>query len=172
MAFEVRRVVVANDASGKSVTTSDEVMPAISVGAGTKISGCELWSTDKMPIDNSAEAAAEQKAGVVNRYHDFNYVANGQGTAFRITEFPPGHAKIAHRTETLDYDVILAGEIDLEIEDGETIHLKTGDSAIVRGATHAWLNRGSVPAVVAFIMTDASPVVINGKQLDTRYPIG
>ncbi|MEH2419545.1 MAG: cupin domain-containing protein [Nostoc sp.] len=171
MAFKVRRVVVANDSSGKAMATSDEVLPAMSVGTETKISGCELWSTDKMPVDNSAEAAVEQKAGVVQRYHDFNYVGNGQGAAFRITEFPPGHAKIPHRTETLDYDVVLAGEIDLELEGSETVHLKTGDSVIVRGATHAWINRGSVPAVLVFIMTDASPVVVNGKELDTRYPV-
>jgi hypothetical protein len=108
MAFEVRRAVVANDSSGKAVATSDKMLSAISDGTGTKISACELWSTDKMPIDNSAEVAAQQKAGVVNRYHDLNYVGNDQGTAFRITEFPPGHAKISHRTETLDYDVVLA----------------------------------------------------------------
>jgi hypothetical protein len=73
MNFEVRRVVIANDLSGKALATSEKVLPAISVGTGTKISGYELWSTDKMPVDNSAEAAAEQEAGVVNRYRDFNF---------------------------------------------------------------------------------------------------
>jgi hypothetical protein len=101
VALNIRRVVVENSANGKSVVTDDKVVPPVSAGAQTNISGAELWSTDMMPIDNSLAAGAKQKDGVVNRYHDFNYVGNGQGTTFRITECPPGHAKINHRTARL-----------------------------------------------------------------------
>jgi uncharacterized cupin superfamily protein len=72
--------------------------------------------------------------------------------------------------EPLDYDVILAGEIDLELDEGGIVHLRPGDSVIVRGAAHAWINRGSTSAVVIFLMIDAKPVVIDGRELNTRIP--
>jgi len=146
------------------------MLPAVQVGTGTRTSGSELWSTDMMPVDNSQEAKAEQMKGVVLRYHDYNYVADGQGTAFRITEFAAGHATIKHRTESLDYDVTLAGEIDLELDDGETVHLKTGDSVVVRGAARAWVNREAEPALVMFVIIDAKPVVVDGRELNTLIP--
>ena len=170
MSFGVRRVIVENDADGKSVVTGDAMLPGVSAGTNTHITGSELWSTDMMPVDNSAEAQADQKEGVVNRYHDYNFVANGQGTTFRITEFAAGHVRIKHRTESLDYDVILAGEIDLELDDGQTVHLKTGDSIVVRGAAHAWVNRGTQPALVMFVMIDAKPVLVDGRELNTLIP--
>ena len=81
------------------------------------ISRVEIWSTDRMPVDNSEGAAAEaQRKGFVVRH---NYVGSGQGTVVRITEFAPGGAKFMHRTETLDYAILLRGECDLELDDGK-----------------------------------------------------
>jgi uncharacterized cupin superfamily protein len=134
---------------------------------GANITGCEMWSTDRMPVDNSEEAAAAQRAGFVKRY---NYVGTGQGTTFRITEWAPGHARFTHRTETVDYAILLSGEIDLELENNEVVHLKPGDVVIQRGTTHTWVNRGSVPAVTAFILIDAKPAEVNRELLRTLFP--
>ena len=69
------------------------------------IAGCEIWSTDKMPVDNASDKSeAAQRAGFVKRY---NYVGTGQGTVIRVTEFAPGAPKIMHRTETVDYALLL-----------------------------------------------------------------
>ena len=169
MTLEVRRVVVSYDAQGKSIVTNDDVAAVTPVRPGAGFSGRELWVTEAMPVDNSDEAAAEQAAGSLERYDNL-FVGNGQGSAFRITEFAPGHPVVAHRTETVDYDVVVAGEIDLELDDGDPVHLRTGDAVIVRGVTHAWANRGTTTAAVAFIMIDAAPVVVDGKELQTHYP--
>jgi mannose-6-phosphate isomerase-like protein (cupin superfamily) len=59
-----------------------------------------------------------------------------------------------HRTKTIDYALILTGEIDMLLDDSE-IHLKAGDVVIQRGTNHAWVNRGNRPCQVAFIMLDA-----------------
>ena len=166
-----RRVIIDTNQQGQSCTAGDEVLEAAPVKPGAPIRGNELWVTDTMPVDNSAATRAQQAEGCLARFHNL-FVGNGQGSAFRITEFQPGHPKLAHRTETVDYDLILAGEIDVELEDGEIVHLKTGDSLVVRGATHAWINHGSVSAVVAFVMIDANPVVVNGETLHTHYPPG
>ena len=133
------------------------------------IAGCELWVTDTMPVDNSAGRQHEQQRGSLERFGN-HYVRNGHGTAFRITEIPAGTPKVFHRTESVDYDVILSGEIDLVLDDDHTIHLTAGDTVVVRGALHAWSNHGTDPAVIAFIMIDAAPVVAHGRELGQHFP--
>ena len=168
MALQVRRVVTGHDANGKAVVASDERMNGVSAPARPYISRCEIWSTDKMPVDNSEGAAAEaQRKGFVVRH---NYVGSGQGTVVRITEFAPGSAPFMHRTETLDYAILLKGECDLELDDGERVSLKPGDVVVQRGTMHAWVNTGGEPCVFAFILIDADPVDSGGRKLTTHYP--
>ncbi|HZC81183.1 MAG TPA: cupin domain-containing protein [Nitrospiraceae bacterium] len=167
MTMKVRRIVTGHNASGKAIIKTDEQVTAVPrVDAG--ISGCEIWSTNQMPIDNSAAADAAQRAGFVKHG---NYVGDGGGTTFRINEWAPGHARFTHRTETMDYAIVLSGEIDLEVDSGEVVHLKPGDIVVQRGTMHTWVNKGSVPAVTAFILIDAKPVEVNGKEMRTVFPI-
>jgi quercetin dioxygenase-like cupin family protein len=168
MALEVRRIVTGHDANGKAIVTTDERLTAVPRLNRPHISGCEIWSTDKMPVDNSAEADAPQRAGFVKCY---NYVGTGQGTVIRVTEFAPGAPKFMHRTETVDYAILLSGECDLELDDGKTVHMTQGDIVVQRGTMHAWVNNGSVPCVFAFILIDADPVEAAGQKLTTHYPV-
>lgn len=167
MTLQVRRVVTGHDAHGKATVASDERLHGVSAPARPYISRCEIWSTDKMPVDNSEEAATSQRKGFVVRH---NYVGSGQGTVVRITEFAPGAPKFMHRTETVDYAILLKGECDLELDDGKTVHLTQGDIVVQRGTMHAWVNNGSEPCTFAFILIDADPVEIGGKKLTTHYP--
>ena len=167
MTLQVRRIVTGHDVDGKAVVATDERLAAVSRRIGANITGCEIWSTDRMPVDNSAAADAAQRAGFVKRY---NYVGTGEGVAFRVTEWAPGHARFTHRTETVDYAILLSGEIDLELDRGEVVHLKPGDVVVQRGTIHTWVNRGSVPAVTAFILIDAKPAEVNGEVLRTVFP--
>lgn len=167
MTLQVRRIVTGHDADGKAVVASDERLTAVSRGIGANIAGCQIWSTDRMPVDNSPAADAAQRAGFVTRH---NYVGTGEGTVFRVTEWAPGHARFTHRTETVDYAILLSGEIDLELDDGEVVHLKPGDVVVQRGTIHTWVNRGSVPAVTAFILIDAKPAEVHGEILRTVFP--
>ena len=89
-----------------------------------------------------------------------------------------------HRTETLDYAICLKGECDLELDDGRTVPMKAGDICVQRGTMHAWVAKGSEPAVFAFVLCDdrvtgsavlpantyAEPVEKGGKKLTTHYP--
>src|SRR6266849_7435066 len=147
----VRRVVTGYNAKGEAVVKTDEQLAAVSRGGIAGISGAEMWSTDRMPVDNSAAADAAQRAGLVPQNR--NYVGTGQGTTFRIDEWAPGAARFTHRTETVDYIILLSGEIDLELDSGQVVHLKSGDVLVQRGMIHTWVNRGSVPAVMAVILT-------------------
>jgi len=167
MALDVRRIVTGHNASGKAVVKTDERLHGVSRLGRPHITGCEIWSTDKMPVDNSDESAAAQRAGFVKRY---NYVGTGEGTVIRITEFAPGAPKFMHPTETVDYALLLSGECDLELDSGEVVHMKPGDIVVQRGTMHAWVNNGTAPAVFAFILIDAAPAKIAGEQLRTHFP--
>ena len=168
MALEIRRIVTGHDSNGKAVVKSDERLAAQPRRGRPGISGCEIWSTDKMPVDTTHDVAeAAQRQGFVKRY---NYVGTGQGTVIRVTELLPGTTGFMHRTETLDYAILLDGECDLELDDGKTVHMKPGDICVQRGTIHAWVNRGTVPAVFAFVLIDADPVEVAGQKLTTHYP--
>ena len=167
MTLQVLRVVTGHDETGSAIVASDERMTGIASPTRPYISRCEIWSTDKMPVDNSEAAAAAQRNGFVVRH---NYVGSGQGTVIRITEFAPGAPKFMHRTETLDYAILLSGECDLELDDGKTVHLTQGDIVVQRGTMHAWVNNGSTPCIFAFVLIDADPVEAGGQKLTTHYP--
>jgi quercetin dioxygenase-like cupin family protein len=168
MALNVRRIVTGHDAKGRAIVATDETIAGTSAPARPHISRVEIWSTDAMPVDNSEGAAGDaQRAGFVKRY---NYVGTGQGTVVRITEFAPGAPKFMHRTETVDYAILLSGECDLELDDGKTVRMKPGDICVQRGTMHAWVNNGTAPAVFAFVLIDADPVEMAGQKLTTHYP--
>ena len=168
MPLNVRRIVTGHDAQGRAIVATDETIAGTSAPARPHISRVEIWSTDKMPVDNSEGAAADaQRAGFVKRY---NYVGSGQGTVVRITEFAPGAPKFMHRTETVDYAILLKGECDLELDDGKSVHMKPGDIVVQRGTMHAWVNNGTEPCVFAFVLIDADPVETAGQSLTTHYP--
>jgi quercetin dioxygenase-like cupin family protein len=167
MTLQVRRIVTGHGADGKAIVATDEVLPGTSRPGRAGIARVDLWSTDSMPVDNSDEAATAQRAGFVVRH---NYVGSGQGTVVRVTEFAPGSPKFMHRTETLDYAILLSGECDLELDDGVTVRMKAGDVAVQRGTMHAWVNNGKEPCVLAFVLIDAKPAEAGGQKLVTDYP--
>ncbi len=86
------------------------------------------------------------------------------GTVFRLVEYQPGVAPRNHRTETLDYAVVLSGEIDMEL-DGSVVHLRAGDTLVQQGTLHNWVNRSARPCVIAFVLIPAKPAERDGKQL-------
>ena len=121
-----------------------------------------------MPVDNTRRRPRPaQRAGFVKRY---NYVGTGQGTVIRITEFAPGAPKFMHRTETVDYALLLSGECDLELDSGEIVHMKPGDIVVQRGTMHAWVNNGTAPAVFAFILIDADPAKVAEARVAHAFP--
>jgi quercetin dioxygenase-like cupin family protein len=82
-----------------------------------------------------------------------------------VVRYEPGVAPRVHRTDSVDYGVVLAGEIDMEL-DGATVKLKAGDVLVQRGTIHNWVNRSTEPCVIAFVLVDAKPVKAAGKVLD------
>src|SRR5262249_167595 len=70
-----------------------------------------------------------------------------------------------HRTDSIDYATVISGEIDMEL-DGTSVHLKAGDLLVQRGTIHNWVNKGTAPCVIAFVLVGAKPVTAGGKVLN------
>jgi len=81
------------------------------------------------------------------------------GTRFAVIDFPPGNTPRMHRTETIDYVIVLEGEIEMDMDDS-TVKMKAGDVMVQRGTNHAWANRSDKRARVAFVLIDAVPLGI------------
>jgi quercetin dioxygenase-like cupin family protein len=155
MALQVRRVITGHDAKGRAVVTIDEVSKNI-VSSRPGASACVVWTTEGFPVNNDGQSdEGLRKVGTT--------LANG--TVFRVIEFAPGVAARNHRTDSIDYIVVMAGEIDMEL-DGSTVHLKAGDVMVQRGTIHNWVNRGTEPCVLAVVLVDAKPVEAGGKVLN------
>lgn len=154
MSLQVRRVVTGHDERGRAVVSIDETLKNIySSRPGTTAS--VIWTTDATPADNSgSEDAGARKVGLTL----------AGGTVFRVVEFAPGNAARVHRTDSIDYAVVISGEIDMELDDAE-VRLKAGDVLVQCGTIHNWVNRGDKPCVIAFVLIDAKPVTIGGKTL-------
>ena len=147
-----RRVVTGHDARGSSVFTSDGPVPA----AGTAPSGSlfyELWATGATPAPIGADPAGTEPADPAAGPLSVSPAPNG--TKLRINELPPGAGSPMHRTQTVDYGIVLDGEVVLVLDDSETV-LRAGDVVVQRGTSHRWENRSGATARVAFILIDGA----------------
>jgi quercetin dioxygenase-like cupin family protein len=154
MALQVRRVVTGHDANGRAVVKIDEVSDNL-VSNRPGQTACVVWTTESFPVDNTSDddQAARRVGTTLNN-----------GTVFRVAEFGPGVAPRNHRTDSIDYAVVVSGEIDMQLDDS-VVHLKAGDVLVQRGTIHNWINRGTQPCVIAFVLIDARPVEVNGTVL-------
>jgi quercetin dioxygenase-like cupin family protein len=154
MALRLRRVVTGHDATGRATVKIDEIANNSPPGRPGR-SACVVWTTESFPVDNTGDAdGSTRQVGTTLK----------NGTVFRVVEFAPGVSPRIHRTDSIDYAVVISGEIDMELDDS-VVHLKAGDVLVQRGTIHNWVNRGSEPCVIAFILIDAKPVEVGGKVL-------
>ena len=155
MDLQIRRVVTGHNAEGGAVVKIDEICRnLISTRKGQQ--SCVVWTTDTAPGSNDIDEDTSQRAVGTTL---------AGGTVFRIVRYDPGVAPRNHRTDSIDYAVVIAGEIDMEL-DGTTTKLRAGDVLVQRGTIHNWINRGTEPCIIAFVLVDAKPVVVGGRRLD------
>jgi len=154
--MKIRRVVTSHDAKGKAIVAIDEISKdVVSFRPGATIAN--IWSTEGFPVDN---------AGAADTAKEITGTTRDNGTVFRVIEYGPGVTPRNHRTNSIDYAVVLSGEIDMELDDGKSVHLKAGDVLVQRGTIHNWVNRGTAPCVIAFVLVAAKPVTAGGKVLN------
>jgi len=168
---DIRRVVTKLDPAGKAVVMIDE-RTALERPRGPTYVG-NLWVTEASPPDYSWSAdRGKTKIGLM---------PPKGGSVFRVVDFPPEREALdhmgkgamqdvvgaagtpakgiaprhplMHRTRTLDYAIIMSGEINMLVDEGE-VHLKAGDVVVQQATNHAWVNRGTQPCRIAFILLD------------------
>jgi quercetin dioxygenase-like cupin family protein len=154
----IRRIVTGHDDKGVAKVLIDS--PATNVRSSRPGSGSTLiWSTDETPADISmGENAEDLGARILGTAPPEN------GTRFTINDIPPGRPGVMHRTETLDYAIVLSGQLDMELDNGETVKLRAGDVVVQRGTNHSWINRGTEPVRIAFVLIDAKPLGIGNPR--------
>jgi len=146
VAFKTRRIVTGFDAAGRSVVTSDTVADSTPGRFDARVGRYDPWSTEGLP-PALAGPDPTLKPGRVTP------VANG--TIFRILEIPPGNDTTKHKTDTIDYYVILKGELYMTLDTGEVL-CKEGDVIVQRSTNHGWDNRSGKPAMFAEILINAT----------------
>jgi mannose-6-phosphate isomerase-like protein (cupin superfamily) len=154
MSIKIRRVVTGHDDQGRAKVLIDEqVKNVISTRPGANSS--VIWSSVGFPVNNDGDddPSGKQIATTIDN-----------GTVFRIVSFGPGVTPRNHRTDSIDYAVVISGEIDMELDIG-SVHLKAGDVLVQRGTIHNWVNKGKEPCVIAFTLVASKPVTAGGKTL-------
>ena len=153
MSGEIRRVVTGHDASGKSVVLADGAPPQHHEMKGPKIGADfhEIWNSSKaIPTLTSTETREPNERAFT--------IMPPSGHLLRIIDIYPlkdgGSRTVMHRTQTLDYVVMIEGEAVLILDDSE-VALKKSDVVVQRGTDHAWENRSDKPARMAFFHIDA-----------------
>lgn len=170
---ELRRVVTSLDAAGKAVVLFDGENPHREVRPLRGNISRAVWSTDCAPAEMQGDT--DRARGIKT-----TSPANG-GTIFRVIDYPPAKPEqealdanarmrelahepaikglpprhpFMHRTRSVDYAIILSGEIDMLLDDSQ-VHLKAGDVIVQQGTNHAWVNRSDEVCRIAFVLVDA-----------------
>lgn len=186
MVWKVRRVVTGHDARGRSVIQRDGYARNVKEMASMPgLALTDLWETDGAPASNDGKADAAARPVRLEPPRN--------GTILRIVEFPPdsawrnradarkafdsigaGHAPDAHssdpmmhKTATVDYIIVLKGEIYAIMDRGET-KLGPGDILIQRGTNHSWSVRGKKPCIIAAVLVSARPVKAPARKAAAR----
>lgn len=190
MAKPVRRVVTGHDAQGRAVVVSDGPAPFVHVNAlDPDWYSTDIWRTNatpatimaaaeeptlgrrrQMPERNGTvlrinhyppEAEAVRRMSVAESRKAFAALGNEAASTFG----KGGRHPLMHRTETIDYAIVLAGEITMVLDDSE-VALKAGDIVVQCGTNHAWSNRSAAPCVIAFVLIDGKfdPALADGLQ--------
>lgn len=147
MSFKVRRIVTAHDKSGRSMLGSDSVIEAQPGKMQASVAVANLWINETLPPVLDGPDPIEKP---------FPVLPSDGGAIFRILELAPGAAPHMHKTETIDYIVVLAGTLSMLLDDGTEVAMKPHDTMIQRATVHGWANRGSEPARFATVVIDAS----------------
>jgi len=157
----LRRVVTGHDAAGRAVVIHDSLLTPQPNATGASALAL-VWTSEGLPVDNDdASDGRDRKVGLT--------LPNG--TVLRIVDVLPGRKSAMHRTNSLDYGIVISGPIELELDDGAVTTLEAGALCVQRGTIHAWRNPSAdTVARIAFVLIDAKPATVKGEPLPVILP--
>lgn len=158
---KIRRVVTGHDENGRAIFRSDEEFDTKAVPSGDAAMAT-IWTTATVPADLNDETDG--------RLRNAGTTLTG-GSVIRIVEMLPGGQSPMHRTNSIDYGIVLSGRLELELDDNRTTLLGPGDIVIQRGTMHRWRNPSETELCrVAFILIEAPPYHHGGQPLEEMKP--
>lgn len=156
-----RRVITGHDARGRAVFQSDATF-VTEVIAGGDAAFCLVWTTPAVPADNNDP--------VDGRLRDAGLTLH-QGSVIRVVDMLPGGESPMHRTNSIDYGIVIAGDVELELDDGVKTLIGPGSVIVQRGTIHRWRNpSASVPCRIVFVLIEAAAVRVDGRPLPELQP--
>jgi len=156
----VQRVVTGHDAAGRAIFKSEDITPTKMIPSGDA-SFLKIWSTETVPADNNDERdGRDLPTGLTLE----------RGSVIRIVDMLPGKESPMHRTNSIDYGIVLQGEIELELEDGAKKTIGESGIIIQRGTNHLWRNTSDKVCRIAFILIEAPAYLHEGRPLDEAKP--
>ncbi|MFM2367767.1 MAG: hypothetical protein RL619_63 [Bacteroidota bacterium] len=156
MNLPIRRIVTGHTHEGTAVFTSDEKFETVIIPTGDAAMST-LWTTATVPADcNDETDGAKRDAGTTLK----------GGSVIRIVDMLPGASSPLHRTDSIDYGIIISGEIELELENNISKRIGAGEIIIQRGTIHKWKNPSETEVCrIVFVLIEAKPYEINGIPL-------
>ncbi len=154
----VRRVVTTHDAAGRAKVLFDGEAPRkikYREGADTTL----IWVAEELPASN----AGDEDASLLDIPTHLD-----RGAVFRIVDYSPGVVPRPHRTQSIDFAIVMSGRLWMELDDGQEVVLNTGDVLVQRGTMHNWVNRGPDHCRVAFVIIGAEPIKTAAGVLDSH----
>ena len=150
-----RRFVTGHDSHGKAV------VQVVDEGLWKKIDNDivrynAMWTTNTFPIDLKHDDSLQKENTVLS-------LSLPNGTVLRMVDRSPGSSSAMHRTQSLDYSVVMEGEMDMIMDSGQIVTLKRGDVCIQRGTNHQWRNSSKTWNRMLFVLIDALPQEVAGK---------
>jgi quercetin dioxygenase-like cupin family protein len=157
----LRRVVTGHNDSGRAVVTDDALLTPLPSPNGDAAFTL-VWTTTGLPVDNDdATDGRDRTVGLSLQ----------NGTVLRIVDLLPGKRSAMHRTNSIDYGIVISGVIELELDDGAITRVEAGAVIVQRGTIHAWRNPSlDTPVRVAFVLIDATPATVCGAPLLAIMP--
>lgn len=156
----IQRVVTGHDENGRARFRSEDIEPTRLIPTGDAAM-LTVWTTATVPADNNDDTdGRDRPAGTT---------LNG-GSVIRIVDMLPHQQSPMHRTNSIDYGIVLKGEIELELEDGHKKTVSEGGIIIQRGTNHLWRNLTDQVCRIAFILIEAPAYLHDGVPLAEAKP--
>ncbi len=156
----VQRVVTGHDADGRAVFKSQEEFATRTIPSGDAAFTL-IWTTPTVPADLNDETDGRDR--------DAGLTLN-QGSVIRVVDMLPGGCSPMHRTNSIDYGIVLSGEVELELDDGAKTTVREGGIIVQRGTNHLWRNTTDRPCRIAFILIEAPAYLHDGQPLPEHKP--
>ncbi|KAH8890480.1 hypothetical protein GQ53DRAFT_177565 [Thozetella sp. PMI_491] len=160
---QLHRYVTGHNTEGKAIVQEHNDFQWMSYGGG-KLQFAVPFTTSSFPPDLNDDADIKKHDQVIEGGK--LGLVNPKGTVFRCVDFAPDYVAGMHRTQSLDYGIVLEGEIDMVLDSGEVYHMKRGDVAVQRATQHQWINRSKTEwCRMMFVLQDCQPLVIAGQEM-------